>query len=233
MAVCRLGTTVVGLRGTIGGITYSWNKSGPTAKVFSRPPKSAAPYQQLCRGNMARWGAIWRALTPGEKGDWDLFAKSPPETDYDKFGIPVLRSGFQWLCRLNQRRILLPFGPLSLAPVATVQVIPIITAFTCQTPSGSPGTTFYEHSDTEFGATDLAYAFVSLTPSVGVQQVRRGYQLVGIDLPVGQTVTDNTGLMITKYTWWPPGWNATLRVYRQNFDGIRSVPAVVVTTVIG
>lgn len=226
MAVVKLGSTIVGVRGTIGGITFGANKGGPTARCWSRPGKSATAWQGLARGNLSRWGAVWRSLSGAERGDWDLFAAAPPETDYDKFGFVVLRSGFQWLCRLNQRRCLLGMGVLSLAPVAVAQAVPVLTGFVCQCPTGTPGLTYVTHSNTEFGPSDFVCVFLSLIPSVGVTQVRRGFSLAGFYFPNGQTQTDFTGVAVLKYSWWPEGWQAVVRVYRQNPDGIRSVPGV-------
>lgn len=232
MAVCKLGTTVVGLRGTIGGITYQQNKSGPTAKVWARSAQSNAPYQQLCRGQMARWGDVWRGLTPAEQADWDSFAAAPPETDYDRFGTLVYRTGFQWLCRLNQRRALLTSTPLALAPVATVQVIPVCTNLVCHIPTVTPFLTTFDHTDTEWGPADLCVVKASLVSSTGQRQVRRGFKLITIQLPGATTQTDITGGMELRFTWWPAGWQLVTWIYRMNTDGIRSVPCVLTTEVV-
>jgi len=226
MASVKLGATVVGVSGTVGGVTYARNKSGTYGRVWSSPPKSCTEWQGLARGQMARWGSVWRALSAGDKSDWDLFAASPPETDYDRFGAVVLRSGFAWLCRLNQRRALITSTPISLAPPSVVQVIPVLTGFGCQTPTGTPGVTYFAHGAGEFLAGEYAVSMLSLTPSVGVTQQRRGFTLVSIAAPFGTLLTYITPGTLTKYGWWPAGWLATLHVYRQNADGIRSAMAV-------
>ena len=233
MALVKLGATVVGVSGSIGGVTFARNKAGWTAKPWSRGGKSQTEYQQLVRSYMSRWGDVWGALTPGERADWDALAVTPPEVDYDRFGVVVLRSGWQWLCRINQRMALISGTPTSLAPVAAAQVAPVITGFTAQTLTGAPNRVYCTYSNTEFAAGEFAFFFMAINPTPGQAQLRRGYMMLTIDAPAGNTSTDLTGGVATRFGGLTAGWLCSLHTYRQSADGFRSVPAVsldVVTT---
>ncbi len=94
MAKIKLGPTVVGIRGTIGGITFTENKSGPFARAWSRGANPRAPLQSAQRGRLGSIPDLWRALTPAEQAAWDAFAALPAQDQTDRFGDTFSLSGF-------------------------------------------------------------------------------------------------------------------------------------------
>jgi len=231
MALVKLGTTVVGIRGTVGGITFSQNKGGPHCKVFARGPVSRTPFQSEARGYMAQWSNMWRELSGGEQTDWNSFAAAPPEIDYDPFGQVVTRSGFQWLVRLNMRQVLLGALPILYAPPSVPVPAPVLDTFVMYATGHGGNLCVVSYSSTAFQPGFWAAWFLSLTPSPGVAQQRRGFQLVWFDYPYGATQTVLDAGAILKFRSWPAGWLATLNCYQQSPTAVRSSVVVMRATI--
>ena len=92
MAITELGVIIVGVRGTIGGITFSANKSGTYAKSLVTPSNPGTPNQLVQRGIIATMGSKWRALSAAQQAAWDAFAAAPasaPTTAPATFGLTL------------------------------------------------------------------------------------------------------------------------------------------------
>lgn len=104
MAIILFGPTVVGASGTIGGITFSRNRSGPYIQSWRRPTDPKTLPQQSARGMpgaVARW---WASLTPAQTDDWETLANEDPEPRTNPFGEPIALPGFGYFASLNGRR---------------------------------------------------------------------------------------------------------------------------------
>lgn len=99
MAVIKLGALISGIRGTVGGVTYSANRSGPYAKSWSRPPIALSPLQAERVSNLAGFAAGWQALSAANQATWDAYAPTRPLTN--SLGETYNASGFNWYCRIN------------------------------------------------------------------------------------------------------------------------------------
>lgn len=223
MAVVKLGATVVGVSGSIGGVTYARNKAGWTAKSWARPCRMSTQYQALARGYFAKWSPIWQTLSASDKASWDSLAADPPETDYDRFGAVVLRSGWEWFVRVNQRMVLLGVPPTETAPAKAVQADVTLTGFTAQVLNGDPMRVYVEHSNTEFSGFETAWFFMAIYPGPGLGVVRRGYKLLTVIAPAGTTSSDLTGGVSARFGQLQAGWLCSLWTFRQGTQGFRSV----------
>jgi hypothetical protein len=190
MAKALFGPTVVGLRGTIGGITFSANKSGPYAKAFGRPPYSAGPKMQLPRGLLVSTARAYAALTPAEKAAWKAYALAPVEPDYDPWGSLRYLSGFQWWQRAGLRR-----QGMGDPPTVTVPTTAMTAPAGCTLTAGHPGavlTIALAWTGGTFGANQYATAYIAIRSGGGLQYSTTGY------LSMLQTKTPgNTGENIT------------------------------------
>jgi hypothetical protein len=105
MAILTFGAPVTGIRGTIGGITYSGNKSGPYAKIWSRGANVRTPPQSVDRLLLAALAARWRTLSAGHRADWDTFAADPAQELTNSLMQPYYISGFLWWLKISRQLI--------------------------------------------------------------------------------------------------------------------------------
>ena len=118
MAIIKIGPPLAGIRGTIGGITYSENGSSPYAKLWARAPNPRTPKQTTERGYLSRMPALWNALTDGQRDDWRSFAADPAQELTSSLGEAYYASGYNWFCKCNVR--------LTRVGRATIEDIPAI-----------------------------------------------------------------------------------------------------------
>lgn len=104
MAICKFGTTVVGVRGTIGGLTYSANATGPYVRTWSKGANPRTLNQSRNRGRIAGLGIGWALLTDNDRDAWDTFGQNAPEIDTNSLGEVITLGGWQWYVRVNKRR---------------------------------------------------------------------------------------------------------------------------------
>lgn len=96
MAKILLGPTVIGIRGTVAGITFSQNGGGPYARGWHKPPNQKSTGQITARANLTNWAQQWRTLTSTQKASWNTYAALPAQQLTDSLGQPYYASGFNW-----------------------------------------------------------------------------------------------------------------------------------------
>lgn len=128
MALIKLGEMVSGIRGTIGGVTYSANKSGLYAKSWGKSPALQTIYQTPIRAIIGSLSAQWRDLTAGERGDWDIWAADLAQERTNSLGEPYYLSGYGQFCAVNTRLLSASHAILTTAPVGAYPAAPAITA---------------------------------------------------------------------------------------------------------
>ena len=104
MAKCKFGATIDGIRGSVGGVTFSANGSGPYLKAYRRPIIRTSTDQMPLRQHLAQAGYQWDQLTVQQRADWDDFADAPNEIDKDAWDDQRFLTGFLWFVRAAQRR---------------------------------------------------------------------------------------------------------------------------------
>ncbi len=103
MAVIKLAAPVAGIRGTVGGLTYSANKAGPFVRAWSKGANPRTTFQSTQRTQMASIPALWRLLSPAEKALWKTFAALPAQERTNSLGEAFFISGFTWFTLINIR----------------------------------------------------------------------------------------------------------------------------------
>jgi hypothetical protein len=103
MAKLKLGPVVVGLRGTVGGLTFSANKSGPYVKQWQRPPKVRTNLQTDAGNTMLQASSEWVNITALQRADWDTWAAGPAPARFNSLGEPLVLSGFNWFVEMNSQ----------------------------------------------------------------------------------------------------------------------------------
>ena len=134
MAIIKLGIMVVGIRGTVGGGTFSANKSGPYVKAWSRGSNPRTDFQTIQRATIAAMPQLWRDLTPAEKTAWDVWALLAAQDRINRLGEIFSASGFNWFTIINTRllnigrptRTAVPTQSRPSAPTISSLVLPFL-----------------------------------------------------------------------------------------------------------
>ena len=223
MAKIKLALPVTDIRGTIAGVVFSANKSGSYAKAWKKPVNPATTLQAAQRGHLATMGALWRSLSGAQQADWDTFAATPPETDYDSLGNAYLISGFNWMTRICTRRRRTGQAQTLTAPVATPTATPTTFGLTLYPAQGDADRAEITYTSGEF-ATYYAILQMSLAPGTGSNVQTSRYLNIWEALGAADTATE------CGYQYWLSFGSTQItqrffaRLFRQSPSGIRSVP---------
>ena len=136
MAITKIGPPLSGIRGTIGGVTYSANGSSTYAKAWSKGPNPRAAKQSTERTFLARMPALWAAINAGQRADWRSFASEPEQELFNSLGDGYFASGFNWFTKCNIRNLRVGNPIIDDAPEQTRPSPPTISAFRI-TPAGT------------------------------------------------------------------------------------------------
>lgn len=231
MAKVQFVAPVSDMRGKAGGLVFSKNASGNFCKAWMKPTNPMTPKQQEQRGWLASMGQKWRTLTSSQQGDWDTFAASPPETDYDSLGNAYLISGFNWMTRIALRRERCGLSEDLIAPAATPTDAPDSFDMTLYPANGDADRAVMEYTEDDF-ETYYAILMLALAPGLG-SNVHTSRFLICWEA-LGQSAEDSE-FGAAYYS----AFGATqvdnrffARLYRQSETGIRSTPLELYTDVI-
>lgn len=220
MAKIKLGPTVVGIRGTIGGVTFSANGSGTYAKQWASGPNPKSPLQTSQRSRVSAQAIAWRALSVAQQLAWDTFAALPAQDQTDSLGQTYSLSGFGWFVKVNVRLLVMGRAPRIPPPVIARPAAPTITNLrAASTPSIQD--TLINYPPATFAGFDMVIK-IHFAPSVGQAVRAAGFKLVvstttpGNSQQVFQTECETAFGIIFLNS------NALCEVYRQTTDGLRS-----------
>ncbi|HUX02194.1 MAG TPA: hypothetical protein VMY35_14610 [Phycisphaerae bacterium] len=231
MAIVKLGGTVVGIRGTVGGVTYSANKSGPYAKAWGRGSNPRSPRQQVLRGELARLGRAWQALDQEQRDLWDAFAALSPEPTYNSLGEEIELSGWGYYCRINVRRLETEFSLMEEPPEGDEATPPPPlepTGLTLWVPPEGPCEVEWDELTGEAGAAAIAY--MAMRPSSGQRAPAAGYYLMGYDSSDVGTVVF-TERAISVFGSYRAGWTGYCKLVQRWYTGLQSAPATIFAVV--
>lgn len=227
MAIIKLGSTVTGIRGSIGSVTYSAAKGGPYARAWGKGTNPRAAAQMSVRGNLGGLGAVWQGMTAGDRAGWDAYAATNPEPTYNSLGEPVSLSGWGYFCRFNSRRLrrgdsvstTVPAGPESVQPAQVVVLIGFHVA-------GPPVGVFYAWDVVGLANTyRCVYEAKVFVSAAKTGAVSRASYMRAVDWTLGSY---NWGADVAakfgdvRQWWWITG-----RLWCESSFGIRSIAKVV------
>lgn len=99
-ATIKLGGGVTGIRGSIGGTTFSHNAGGDYIRNRTKPINPRSPLQNTRRAFLARCAKAWsNELEPQERTDWLAYAKGT--TWKNRLGDEIGINGLAALVRVN------------------------------------------------------------------------------------------------------------------------------------
>lgn len=126
MAIVKLGATVVGIRGTVGGITYSANGAGPYCKLWGRGANPRTTKQGVVRSRVGVMPELWRGLSQGQKDDWNDYAAEPEQELVNALGEGYYTTGYAWFVHCNSALLNMGQATIEEAPVIAVPAAPEI-----------------------------------------------------------------------------------------------------------
>lgn len=230
MAIVTIALPVTGIRGMLGGVVFSANRSGPYAKRWSPVVNPRSIGQMVQRGIVAQAGSLWRSLSTAQQTDWDTFAATPPETDYNSLNELYLLSGFGWFTRILARRRRVGLADDLLAPVSTPTATPTTFTLDVHPSTGAAGDAHFGYTNGEF-ATYYAILMLSIAPGNGTNVQTSRFLICWEALGLTATSTSFGANYFAAFGTTQVGMRFFGQLYRQSATGIRSVPKVLFSNV--
>jgi len=106
VAIIKLGTTVVGIRGTLGGGVYSANKAGPYVKAWRYPIVPRTAGQLAARARAASIPDLWQSLTDAQRDTWVDRAAEAQFERTNSLGETYALTAFQLFSSWSIRRLI-------------------------------------------------------------------------------------------------------------------------------
>lgn len=227
MAIIKIAAPLSGIRGTVGGTTYSANFAGPYARAWT-PAKRRNSVFRSAQKNVLAWASeTWRTLSSANKALWVAFAANVAQAQTNSLGETYYLTGHQWYVRCNSRLQLMGRSWISAAPTGGYPAQPPVSYLvTTETGAGGSQKLVYPN------LTWVGFDFVmecAVTQGVGNQTARAPWFFVCYDTAPGLTQTwtgigvrDKLGYILAGNMYWA-------RAYRQTAEGLRS-PAATINT---
>jgi len=222
---------VTGIRGMLGGVKFSANRSGPYAcgRTMAVNPGSIGQMEQ--RGILAQAGRLWRTLSTAQQGDWDTFAATPPEDDYNSLGELYLPSGFGWFTRIFCRRRRTGQADDLLAPASTPTAAPDSFSLDLYPASGDEDQAVLGYTLDDF-ETHYAVLKLAIAPGVGTNVQTSRFLNCVEELPGAGSSLEFGAAYLDAFGTTQVGMRFFGQLYRQSATGIRSTPLEVFSDVV-
>ena len=176
MALIKFGPTVVGVRGTVGGITFSANLASPYIKAWAPPVNRRSTPQSTARSSLGGFAASWVGLTQPQRDGWDSYASAVAQDLTNSLGETYSASGFNWYIKINTQLALAGRAPRAAAPVAIRPAAPTVTGQQLRV-DGSGLTSFVtlDASDPDWGADICVHSAYFMTHGRGFANIHRQF----------------------------------------------------------
>ncbi len=221
MAIIKLGPTVAGIRGTVAGLTFSANASGPYIMQWSQSSRPRTLPQSLQRGRLGQMGAAWAALSSAQRAAWDTYAADSAQELTNSLGEAYYASGYNWFCSCNTQLLNAGLSTISTAPSGGTPSAPTITGLTFEDDSGSVKAQV-TYGASEFASDETIVIFASLVRGQGRSVQYSGFFLMAAEEDPGASPYDFSTACEDKFGYPNDGDTLFVRVYRQSDEGRRS-----------
>jgi len=229
MAIIQLGGLVTGVRGKVGGVIYSANKSGPYARGWSRGSNVRSELQTGGRGTQSSLAQYWRTLEAGDRGDWDVWAADPNQELTNVFGEGYYISGFLWFVKINRWLNTVGRDVRETAPGSPVATAPSVSSLVVSCGDVASVITYPAN---EFGASYDCVIELAIGQSVGAAAMPIKPMVIGGWQVPGGTSLDISDEVLARFGSVQVGQRAFARVYRQTVEGYRSAARAIASDVV-
>lgn len=130
MAIIKLAAPVAGIRGSVGGIIYSANQSGPYARAYAKGADPRSQKQTTQRATLAGNTRAWADLSDAQRLAWDTWAALPAQAKTNPLGETYYCSGFQWFVTVQNWLATVGRVPTFAPPAGLRPIAPTITSLT-------------------------------------------------------------------------------------------------------
>lgn len=221
MARYKVSAPLSGIRGTVGGLTYSQNAAAQYVKAWARPPRKRTNRQTLERALYSSAPAQWRSLTAAERGLWDVYAGQAAQALTDPFGDTYYASGWNWFVRINSNLYRMGRAGRSVPPVTGTPGMPTINALNLSV--SDPPESQVTYPSGEFTGFDIVIK-IGRCGSTGVLEKNSRFWTVEEDQGPGLTAEGFQAGLEAAFGVIAVGQRYTAWVYRQSDQGRRSAP---------
>lgn len=115
--IVKFAAPLAGARGTIGGLVFSANGSGPYAKQWAPPSQPRSQPQTEQRSRLAKIPALWADISAAQKTDWADFAALTAQDLINSLAETYSISGYGWFTKCNTRLLFIGRSTIQDAPV--------------------------------------------------------------------------------------------------------------------
>jgi len=219
MASVKLGTIVVGIRGTVGGLLLSSNLGGPYARAWSKGSNPRTVVQTSSRAAFSEQATTWAGVDVAERLQWNAWAAQPAQSRTNSLGESYNFSGFNALVSNNRNLASVGRAAITTAPTLTKPTAPAGLACTID---GHPSHCELTWTVNPFGASYDCIIECSLARGQGATVARGPWKQVFIAQSPSSSPVDFSVGFATRFGSAWPGQRVFVRVYRQNLEGYRS-----------
>jgi hypothetical protein len=221
MAIIKYGVLVTGIRGKLGGAIFSANGSSSYVRPWYKSSNPRSLAQSEHRGRMGLMPSSWRAITQGERDDWDTFAALPAQQRTNSLGETYYCSGFNWFCIVNVRLLYAGQAIRDVFPAKARPAAPTITGFDFNDVAGVPQAEV-TYGAGEFAATETIVVAAAYIPGGGRSVQYGTYPVLAAEPNPGASPFDFATEFVAQFGTPQAGARAFVRVYKQTDDGLRS-----------
>lgn len=181
MANFQPSSIVSEIRGSVGSLTYSRNRSGAIVKQKLVQPASNTALQQAVREAMADGVAAWQAATQAEQNSWAQYASQ--NVVGKNISRKIKRAGYNEFMSRWLNRLALESSGTGFYPEPKVRIFPVITSVVQATSSIEM---FYDCLVNPSTVQIAVYATPPISP--GINHINQSfYRLIGHFTPGAQT----------------------------------------------
>lgn len=222
MAIIKLGALVVGIRGTIGGVTFSESLAGPYARVWTSGVNPRTNLQSEQRRFWSLLHSDWDDITQGQRDDWDTWAALVAQKQTNPLGEDYYLSGYQWFLKCNARLLHAALAIIEDPPANPYPTQPTINSIAFEDLAPGLKVEIAFDADEFEGHSAIIHASVTQNAPRSVQHTN--WYWIFTENAVGALVTELefTNEYEDRYIAPYPGTRLFLRVYTQSDEGLRS-----------
>lgn len=222
MAIIKLAAPVAGIRGTVGGLTYSQNGAGLYVRQWSRGANPRSNKQTEQRANLASMGPAWSALSTAQRAAWDTWAALPAQEQTNALGEVYYLSGWQWFQRINTRLLRTTHAQRDAPPTQSAPAAPTISSL--QLPGVPSQYAYITYPSGEFDPDWTAIVFLSVGPRASIAAAPTTFLLQVVASSPGDTQLGFLEGFLGSFGAFQSDQKGFADVYAQTTDGMRSAP---------